>query len=68
MEAFAKRLKELRTEKKISQAELAQAVGASNSIVCYWETNHSEPTAPYIVKLADYFNVTADYLLGRSDF
>ncbi len=65
---FAKRLTELRTEKKISQAQLAKMIGSSCSVVCYWETNRSEPTAPYLVKLADVFGVTVDYLLGRAEY
>lgn len=68
MRVFADRLKDLRKEKGLSQAQLARAVGVSYGVVCYWETDRSEPTAPNIVKLADYFGVTADYLLGRVDF
>lgn len=68
MEKFAKRLKELRTASKISQAQLAKMMNSSESIVCYWETNRSEPTAPNLVKLADIFDVTVDYLLGRTDY
>ena len=68
MEVFALRLKELRMEKGMSQANLAKLVGSSCSIVCYWETNRSEPTAPYLVKLAEIFNVSVDYLLGRADY
>ena len=67
MEVFAKRLAELRAEKGISQAQLAKLIDSSASIVCYWETDRSEPTAPYLVKLADFFGVSLDYLLGRSD-
>ncbi len=68
MEAFAKRLIELRTEKGLSQAELAKLIDTSCSIICYWETNRSEPSAPNIVKLCDFFNVSADYILGRKEF
>ena len=67
MKTFAERLLELRSERGISQAKLAKELGVSFSVVCYWETDRSEPTAPNIVKIADYFNVSADYLLGRTD-
>ena len=67
MKTFAERLLELRSERNISQAKLAKELGVSFSVVCYWETDRSEPTAPNIVKIADYFNVSADYLLGRTD-
>ena len=68
MKIFGERLLELRREKGISQAALAKALGVSYAVVCYWETDRSEPTAINIVKIADYFGVTADYLLGRSDY
>ena len=68
MKIFAERLLELRREKGISQATLAKSVEVSYAVVCYWETNRSEPTAPNLVKLADFFDVSIDYLLGRSDF
>lgn len=68
MEIFANRLFELRKEKGISQAQLAKMIGSSLSIVCYWETNKSEPTAPYLSKIADVFDVSVDYLLGRKEY
>ena len=68
MKIFAKRLLELRTEKGISQARLAQDLQVSYAVICYWETNRSEPTAPNLVKIADYFEVSIDYLLGRSEY
>ena len=67
MKVFAERLLELRKERGISQATLANCVGVSVGVVCYWETDRSEPTAPNLLKLADYFDVSADYLLGRTD-
>ena len=68
MEIFAKKLSELRTEKGISQAKLSKELGISDVIICYWENNRSDPTAPNLVKLADYFDVSIDYLLGRSEY
>ena len=65
MREFAERLLELRKEKNISQAKLAKEIGVSFSVVCYWETDRSEPTAPNLIKLADFFNVSIDYLVGR---
>ena len=68
MKIFAKRLKELRMEKGISKAELAKRIGSSYSIVCYWETDRSKPTAPYLVKLTELFELSVDYLLGRAEY
>lgn len=67
MKVFGERLLELRKEKNISQAKLAKALGVSFAVVCYWETDRSEPTAINIVKIAKYFNTTTDYLLGLED-
>ena len=68
MKVFAERFLELRKEKGISQAKLAKDLQVSFSVVCYWETDRSEPTAPNLVKIADYFNVSVDYLLGRKEY
>lgn len=68
MKIFAERLLGLRKEAGMSQARLADCLGVSFSVVCYWETNRSEPTAPNLVKIADFFDVSVDYLLGRTDY
>ena len=67
MKAFADRLTELRRERGLSQAAVAKALNVSLGIVCYWETNQSDPTATNIVKVARFFNVSADYLLGLTE-
>lgn len=64
---FGERLLELREESNISQATLAKEIGVSSGIICLWETDRSEPTAPNIVKIADFFGVSTDFLLGRRD-
>lgn len=61
------RLKELRKQKKISQLELAQIIGVSRSTVAMWETNNNEPDNETLIKLAKFFDVSVDYLLGRTD-
>jgi len=68
MKIFAERLLELRKEKSLSQAALAKNIDVSYGVICYWETDKSEPTAPNLVKIADFFGVTVDYLLGRTDY
>ena len=64
---FAERLKELRAEKNIGQNALAKALNLSNASLSYWETGKQIPSAEVIFKLAQYFNVSADYLLGLKD-
>ena len=58
-------IKELRTERDLSQQKLAEAIGVSQKAIDYWERGVNEPKASYIVRLADFFEVTCDYLLGR---
>lgn len=65
---FAERVKELREEKDVSQRELARNINVSSAIVSKWEAGLMQPTADNIIAVADYFNVCADYLLGRKDF
>lgn len=65
---LGKILKELRTEKGISQQELAKQIGVSQKAIDYWERSVNEPKASYIIKLADFFEVSADYLLDRKNF
>lgn len=62
-----KKLKELRKGRKITQDRLADIFGVSRSAVSMWETGASEPDHETILRLADFFNVTTDYLLGRAD-
>ncbi|MDR3293960.1 MAG: helix-turn-helix domain-containing protein [Clostridiales bacterium] len=62
---ISKIILELRTEKKLTQEELASHIGVTSRAVSYWENEINEPKATYIVKLADFFDVSADYLLGR---
>ena len=63
---FGEILRELRTDKQLTQPQLAQDIGVSKGIISCWETGLSEPTASNIIKLAKYFDVTTDYLLGVS--
>ncbi len=60
-------IKELRKDKKISQQTLAEKIGVSQKAIDYWERGVNEPKATYIVKLADFFGVSTDFLLGRDN-
>lgn len=64
---FGKKLKELRLEKKINQSELGEIIGISPSTVGMYERDQRFPDKDILGKLADYFGVTVDYLLGRTD-
>lgn len=65
---IGKKIKELRTQKGISQTELAKAIGASQRAVSYWESGVAEPNATIIYNLAVFFDVSADYLVGNGDY
>ena len=58
---------ELRKEKGLSQKKLAEALGVSQAAIAKIEINRNEATASTIRKLATFFDVTADYLLGLED-
>ena len=57
----------LRKEKGISQSLLAKEIGATQKAVDFWEKGINEPKATYIAKLAIYFGVSCDYLLGLEE-
>lgn len=61
------RIRQLREEKNISQRTLAKEIGASSKAVNFWESGKVEPSAKFICKLADVFEVTCDYILNRED-
>lgn len=67
MKVLQQRLTELRNDKGLSQKELAKNIGASDSAICFWENGVNEPKATYIYQMAQYFDVSADYLLGLED-
>lgn len=58
---------ELRYKAGLTQDELAQKLGISKGSVAMWETNKRTPSTGILVRLADLFGVTTDYLLGRSE-
>ena len=64
---IGQRIGKLRGEAGISQEELAQAIGVARSNIRNWELDQRELKAEIIIKLADCFKVTTDYMLGRID-
>ncbi|MDO5883894.1 helix-turn-helix domain-containing protein [Ligilactobacillus animalis] len=60
-------IKDLRRSKKLSQTEFAKIVGVSQTTVTAWETGKAEPSSSAITRIADYFDVSTDYLLGRPE-
>lgn len=64
---FGERLASLRNRTGLSQSELAKRVNISKSALAMYETNNREPNFQITKKLADYFEVSIDYLLCRTD-
>lgn len=60
-------LKQLREERGITQTELARQLGVVRSTICFYESGQHSPTPDMLIKLADFFGVSVDYLLGRED-
>lgn len=60
-----KRLKDLRVKRGISQEELARSLNLTKSTICCYEKGLRVPTLETLVNLADFFEVSVDYLLGR---
>ena len=67
MAQFDKILKLLRTEKAMSQQDLADALGISKSAINMYERGERQPNFETLESIADYFNVDIDYLLGRTN-
>ena len=67
MEILAQRLRALREGAHLSRDRAAAAVGITPRTYQRYENNEREPNAPTIVALADFFHVSTDYLLGRTD-
>lgn len=61
------RIKQLREEKGLSQRAIAAKISANPKTVNFWERGVSEPSSGFIIALADVFECTADYVLGRED-
>jgi len=64
--SFADRLKSLIDEKGINQSALAKHTKLGTSTISQWVNGQRQPSVEYIIILANYFDVSADYLLGRT--
>lgn len=62
-----KRIRQLRLERGINQKELGDAVGVSKQSVSNWENGNIMPSIDLLIRLADFFGVSTDHLLGRTD-
>lgn len=64
---FCERLKEIRKSSSFTQKELSVALGISLTAYQYYEAGKTEPNIENLIKLANLFGVTLDYLMGRDE-
>lgn len=62
------RIKDLREDRDLRQTDLAKATGIDQRTISNYETGKSSPDAYALIKLADYFNVSIDFLVGRVNY
>ncbi len=67
MDSFGQRLRRLREERDITQIDLAKALSLANSTISQYEANRRTPDPEILRRVADYFGVSVDYLLCRTD-
>ncbi len=61
------RVKELRKEKKKNQAEVGNDLGVTQRAYSHYEAGDRDMSPEFLISLADYYNVSIDYILGRTD-
>ena len=64
---FSQRLKQLRKDKYLTQAQVADRIGVTSSMVSSYETDIRLPSYTVMLRIADLFGVSVDYLLGRQE-
>ena len=65
---FGERLKMLRKEKDLMQEDIAKVLGCTQRKISYMEQGVTEPDLQSLIKLADYFDVSIDFLCGRTEY
>lgn len=67
MEQFNEKLRQLRIEHNLSQTDVANKLGLTRNAIGNYETGIREPSLEILKKMCDLFDVSADYLIGRTD-
>lgn len=65
MFTFCERLKKEREKRGLTQEEMAKAIGVGQTAYCYFENGMRVPSIAVLIQIADYCNVSIDYLVGR---
>ena len=67
MSKFPERLKELKQETGLSNMKIGKAIGVGDTTICRWENGKADIKSKELVKLAKFFGVSTDYLVGLED-
>ncbi len=67
-ETVAKRIKELRIESRLTQKQFGEKISVSQDTISLWEKGRSLPTSEYVIVICKTFSISADYLLGLTDY
>lgn len=67
MQIFCERLKELRLENDLTTKQLGKILGVGDASISRWENGINTPSIEHLYNIANYFNVSADYLIGLED-
>lgn len=65
---IVERIKDLMMTERLSQYALAKSINVSQSTICNWLNGKKEPRVESLWKLADFFDVSVDYIIGRKNF
>lgn len=68
METIANRIKEIRKENHLTQAQFGKMLSVSQDNISLWETGKGLPSVFHVIAISKLFHVSADYILGISDF
>ena len=68
IEGFSQRLRELRTERGLLQEQVAGMIGVIKSTISTYENGTRQPSLEILVRLANLYHVSTDYLLGKTDY
>ena len=66
-QSFSVRLKDLRNSKGLTMMQLAEAIDTTKATISNFENAQRNPSLEMLIKLADYFNVSVDFLIGRTN-
>ena len=67
VDTIAQRIREIRVENKLSQADLGKLLSVSQDTISLWERGKSLPNTEFIIEICKKFEISADYLLGLID-